>query len=152
MVVVVVLAASIGWSRKTFWGRGWNQNSEELSADAKRALQARLEGDWVANNVSSLIGPLKVEMVIRKNGSCHVNLWTSGIVNAQIRDKEGAYELKGDRICSEILKRGSCRYWFAGEKLMVEYKEGTIVRFERVVATGTGQTASAAVEAAGMQR
>ncbi len=129
--MVVALAVSIGWSRKTFWARGDAQHTEQLSAETIEALHVRLAGDWVAKDVSSAIGPLKVEMVIRKNGSCHVNLWTCGFVNAQIRDKEGAYELKGDRICSEILKRGSCKYWFAGDRLMIEYKQGSIVGFER---------------------
>jgi hypothetical protein len=128
--LVFALFVAIGWGRRGF-GSGGFQDGSQLSAEKIQSLRAQLAGDWVASDVSSAIGPLKVEMVLRRNGSCHVNLWTDGPVVAQLRDKEGAYELKGDRICSELLNRGSCRYWFEGRKLMVEYKTGTILGFER---------------------
>jgi hypothetical protein len=148
MMVVV-----IAWGRHQFHLRADSHaQGTPWSADQIEALRSQLAGDWVAKDVGSAIGPLKIEMILRKNGSCHVKLWTSGMVAAQIRDKEGAYELQGDRICSEILKRGSCKYWFEGQKLMLEYKAGTIVGFERIGGTGIGQTASAAFHPGATQR
>ncbi|HEX8520919.1 MAG TPA: hypothetical protein VF669_01600 [Tepidisphaeraceae bacterium] len=152
-VLILCIGSAAGWAKYQIHLREKQsaalQEAAQSTASRQELLRRRLIGDWISGDVPSAIGPLKIEMKLREVGSCHVNIWTNGAVKAQIRDKEGSYELNEDRICSELLKRGSCRYWFEGGNLMLEYKDGVIVTFAK---QEPAQTAAAVAQAKGFAK
>lgn len=102
------------------------------TAAKAQALEEKLMGTWVAKDVDAKIGQVKIKLTFRKDGPMKLAAWSDIPFVGQVRDKTAPYEVHGDVISSDAIRGGtSVTYWFEGEQLLIRYKEGKTVRFDR---------------------
>lgn len=90
----------------------------------------RLYGTWVAEDVDAKMGQVKIRLVFREEGPVKIAAWSELPFVGQVRDKTAPYEVNGNTISSEAIRGGTTvKYWFDGEDLIIEYKDGKTVRF-----------------------
>lgn len=104
--------------------------SRDTSQD--QAMEDKLMGSWIAEDVDAKIGEVKIKLTFRKEGQMKLAAWSDIPFAGQVRDKTAPYEVNGDVISSEAIRGGtSVTYWFEGEQLVIRYKEGKTVKFDR---------------------
>lgn len=92
----------------------------------------QLYGTWVAQNVDSKIGQVKIELTFKKEGPVHLLAWSELPLVGQVRNKTAPYEVTNGKLHSDALRGGTTvDYWFEGGNLMIKYKEGQVVRFTK---------------------
>ena len=104
----------------------------QASARAQTHTTPSLTGTWVARDVPTKLGAVKIELTLRENGGAKVVAWSQGPLVAELRNKEGEYHVAGQTLECQLLKTGSCQYQFddAGH-LLLQMPEGRTVQFER---------------------
>ena len=103
-----------------------------LSAAEERALEQKLNGVWVAEDVDVAVGSVKVQLTFREEGPMKLAAWSDIPFVGQVRDRTAPYEVHGNVISSEAIRGGtSVEYWFDGDDLIIKYREGKTVRFKR---------------------
>jgi hypothetical protein len=136
VLVVIVAATAIGWGRYQVvamrpQARLPEPPAPRITGASMTPSLGAIAGRWMATRVASPIGPVKIELVLRPDGSCHINAWTTGPLTARLKDANGTYAIRGGRLCSHLLKTGSCPFVLDDGNLLVEYKPGQIVTFHR---------------------
>ena len=102
------------------------------SAAEDRALEQKLNGVWVAEDVDVAVGNVKVRLTFREEGPMKLAAWSDIPFAGQVRDKTAPYEVHGNVISSEAIRGGtSVEYWFENDDLIIKYREGKTVRFRR---------------------
>jgi len=105
-------------------------SSQDKSHD--QAMEDKLMGTWIAKDVDAKIGEVKIKLTFRKEGQMKLAAWSDIPFAGQVRDKTAPYEVHGDVISSDAIRGGtSVTYWFEGEQLVIRYKAGKTVRFDR---------------------
>ena len=102
------------------------------SATEKQALEQKLYGTWVAEDVDVSMGQVKIKLTFKEEGPMKLAAWSDIPFAGQVRDKTAPYEVDGSVISSDAIRGGtSVEYWFEGEELVIKYREGKTVRFNR---------------------
>jgi hypothetical protein len=102
------------------------------SAAEARSLEQKLYGTWIANDVDAKLGQVKVKLTFRQEGPMKLAAWSDIPFVGQVRDKTATYEVNGNVISSGAIRGGtSVEYWFEGDDLIIRYKDGKTVRFDR---------------------
>jgi len=92
----------------------------------------RLLGTWVADDVDTQMGDVKVKLTFRKDNDMKLMAWSDVPLVGKVRDKEAEYTVDGDTISSKAIRGGtSVKYRFDDGRLVIEYKDGKTVRFHR---------------------
>lgn len=92
----------------------------------------KLYGTWVARDVDSKLGEVKVRLTFRREGPVKIVAWSDIPFVGKVRDKTAPYEVHGNTISSGALRGGtSVQFRFDGGDLIIEYKDGKTVRFKR---------------------
>jgi len=101
-------------------------------ASRDKAMEDKLMGTWIAEDVDAKLGQVKIKLTFRKEGPMKLAAWSDIPFVGQVRDKAAPYEVHGDVISSDVIRGGtSVTYWFEGEQLVIRYKEGKTVAFHR---------------------
>ena len=102
------------------------------SAAAQQPSEERLYGTWVARDVDTKMGEVKIKLTFREDGPMKLAAWSDIPFVGKVRDKTAQYEVHGNVISSEAIRGGtSVEYWFERDDLIIKYKEGKTVRFKR---------------------
>ena len=102
------------------------------SADEKKALEQKLFGVWVAEDVDTKMGQVKIKLTFKEEGPMKLAAWSDIPFVGQVRDKTAPYEVDGSVISSDAIRGGtSVEYWCEGDDLVIKYKEGKTIRFRR---------------------
>lgn len=106
--------------------------STSQPATAESEVPDALLGTWVAKDVDSKLGEVKIKLVFREEGRVKILAWSDLPLVGKVRDKSGPYEVHGNRITSEAIRGGTTvKYRFDGGDLIIEYEDGKTVRFQR---------------------
>lgn len=101
-------------------------------ATGEQTLEERLYGTWVARDVDTKMGEVKIKLTFREDGPMKLAAWSDIPFVGQVRDKTAQYEVNGNVISSEAIRGGtSVEYSFEQDDLIIKYKEGKTVRFKR---------------------
>lgn len=101
-------------------------------ATAQPSQHERLYGTWVAHDVDTKMGDVKIRLTFKKQGPVSIMAWSDLPFVGQVRDKQAPYDVHGNTISSEAIRGGtSVQYRFDGGDLIIEYKDGKAVRFKR---------------------
>jgi hypothetical protein len=109
------------------------QSTTGEPADKQPDASDRLHGVWVADNVPSKIGPVRIRLTFREDGPVKIMAWSELPFVGQVRDKTAPYEATDSTIHSEALEGGTTvDYWFNPDgRLIIEYRDGKTVAFSR---------------------
>ena len=101
--------------------------------DSSRADPAdRLYGSWIANDVDTDMGEVTIKVVFRREGAVRVLAWSDIPFVGQVKDLKAPYEVHDDTISSQAIRGGTeARYSFEGERLVLRFEGGKVVRFDR---------------------
>ena len=103
-----------------------------LSAAEGRALEQKLNGVWVAEDVDVELGSVKIRLTFREEGPMKLAAWSDIPFVGQVRDRTAPYEVHGNVISSEAIRGGtSVEFWFEDDDLIIKYREGKAIRFRR---------------------
>lgn len=93
----------------------------------------RFFGTWVADDVNSPIGDVKVQVTFKQEGPVKILAWSELPFVGQVRDKKAPYEADGDTISSDALRGGTTvKYRFDERgRLVITYADGKSVTFTR---------------------
>jgi hypothetical protein len=106
--------------------------SATQTASATQPQHERLYGTWVANDVDTKLGDVKVQVTFKEQGPVKILAWSDLPLVGQVRDKQAPYEVHGNTISSDALRGGtSVKYHFDGDDLIIQYNDGKTVRFNR---------------------
>ncbi len=101
-------------------------------ATNERTLEERLYGTWLARDVDTKMGEVKIKLTFREEGPMKLAAWSDIPFVGQVRDKTAPYEVHGNVMSSDAIRGGtSVEYSFEGDDLIIKYKEGKTVRFHR---------------------
>ena len=101
-------------------------------ATGHQTLEDKLYGTWVARDVDTKLGEVKIKLTFREEGPMKLAAWSDIPFVGQVRDKTAQYEVHGNVISSEAIRGGtSVEYSFEHDDLIIRYKEGKTVRFKR---------------------
>jgi len=102
------------------------------AASRDKAMEEKLMGTWIAEDVDAKLGEVKIKLTFREEGLMKLAAWSDIPFAGQVRDKTAPYEVHGDVISSDAIRGGtSVTYWFEGDQLVIRYKEGKTVAFHR---------------------
>lgn len=109
--------------------RGSNPSVGEAN---EQGLPERLLGTWVARDVDTKLGEVKVKLTFRDSGGMKLAAWSDIPFVGQVRDKQGPYTVDGNTISSDAIRGGTTvQYRFDSGKLIIEYKDGKTFTFTR---------------------
>jgi hypothetical protein len=118
-----------------------DRSSSSPASQAARASTAaagdqqqheRLYGTWVARDVDVSMGEVKIELTFAEEGPVRILAWSDLPFVGQVRNKKGPYDIQGNTISSSAIRGGtSVDYRFEGKDLIIAYKDGKTVRFQR---------------------
>ena len=101
------------------------------AADGPNSAE-RLLGTWVANDVDTSLGDVKVKLTFREEGGMKLAAWSDLPLVGQVREKRGSYTVDGNTISSQAIRGGTTvKYRFDAGQLLIEYEDGKTVRFQR---------------------
>jgi hypothetical protein len=101
-------------------------------ATDERTLEDKLYGTWLARDVDTKMGEVKIKLTFREEGPMKLAAWSDIPFVGQVRDKTAPYDVQGNVISSDAIRGGtSVEYSFDGDDLIIKYKEGKTVRFKR---------------------
>jgi hypothetical protein len=97
-----------------------------------QAPEERLYGTWIASDVDAKLGQVTVKLTFRRQGPVHIAAWSDIPLVGQVRNKTAPYEVHGYEIHSDAIRGGTTvKYWFEGDQLVIQYKQGKTVHFHR---------------------
>ena len=92
-------------------------------ATGEQSLEDRLYGTWVARDVDTKMGEVKIKLTFREDGPMKLAAWSDIPFVGQVRDKTAPYEVNGNVISSEAIRGGtSVEYSSEQEDLIIKYK------------------------------
>ena len=101
-------------------------------ATDERTSEGKLYGTWLARDVDTKLGEVKIKLTFREEGPMKLAAWSDIPFVGQVRDKTAPYDVQGNVISSDAIRGGtSVEYSFDGDDLIIKYKEGKTVRFTR---------------------
>lgn len=91
----------------------------------------RLHGAWVAHDVDTKLGDVKIKLVFHDEGPVKILAWSDLPLVGQVRNKSAPYAVHDHTISSEALRGGtSVKYWFDDQgHLIIQYNDGKTVQF-----------------------
>ena len=102
------------------------------TAGGEESPHERLYGTWVARDVDTKMGEVKIQLTFKQEGPVKILAWSDLPFVGQVRNKRAAYEVHGNTISSDAIRGGtSVKYRFDGGDLIIEYQDGKTVRFKR---------------------
>jgi hypothetical protein len=104
-----------------------------LSATEKSSLSSeRLYGTWTAKDVDAKMGEVKIRLTFRQEKKVGVMAWSEIPFVGQVRDLKGVFSVNDDTISSEAIRDGKkAKFSFVNEQLVLRFKGGKVVRFDR---------------------
>ena len=105
----------------------------EVGKDEKPSLPPeRLYGTWTAKDVDAKTGEVKIRLIFRREKKASFLAWSDIPFVGQVRDLEGSFSVYGDTISSEAIRDGKkATFSFESDQLVLRFKSGKIVRFDR---------------------
>ena len=92
----------------------------------------RLYGTWVAENVNTDSGDVRIRLTFREDGPVKIAAWSELPLIGQVRDKTAPFEVHGNTITSDAIRGGTTvHYRFDQGDLIIEDEDGKTVRFTR---------------------
>jgi len=80
--------------------------------------RVRLYGTWLARDVDTKMGEVKIELTFREEGPMKLAAWSDIPFVGQVRDKTAPYDVQGNVISSDAIRGGtSVEYSFDGDDL-----------------------------------
>ncbi len=95
-------------------------------------MPEQLYGVWIANDVDAKAGEVKIRLTFLRRGTVKLLAWSDIPLAGKVRDMEGPFTVRGDTISSEAIRDGKqATYSFEGRQLVLRFKSGKVVRFDR---------------------
>ena len=92
----------------------------------------RLYGTWVAKGVDAKIGEVKIRLTFRRENKATLLAWSDIPFVGQVRDLKGSFSVQGDTISSKAIRDGKkAKFSFENDQLVLRFKSGKVVRFDR---------------------
>lgn len=92
----------------------------------------RLYGTWTAKDVDAKMGEVKIRLTFRREKKVSVLAWSDIPFVGQVRDLQGSFSVHGDTISSEAIRDGKkANFSFESDQLVLRFKSGKVVRFDR---------------------
>lgn len=92
----------------------------------------KLYGTWIANDVDTEMGEVKIKLTFRRVGTLRLLAWSDIPFVGQVKDLKAPYEVHRDTIRSKAIRGGATvQYSFEGEQLLLQFEGGKVVRFRR---------------------
>jgi len=99
---------------------------------SQQALEDKLYGTWVADDVDAKIGQVKIKLTFHQDGPVKIAAWSDIPFVGQVRNKSAPYEVHGNTIHSDAIRGGtSVKFWFDGDQLVIRYEQGKTIHFTR---------------------
>mgnify|MGYP001550751622 CR=1 FL=1 len=105
----------------------------DVGKDEKPSIPPeRLYGTWTAKNVDAKMGEVRIRLTFRREEQASLMAWSDIPFVGQVRDLEGSFSVEGDTISSEAIRDGKkATFSFENEQLVLRFKGGKVVRFDR---------------------
>jgi hypothetical protein len=82
--------------------------------------------------VDAKTGEVKIRLTFRQDKKVNFMAWSDIPFVGQVRDLKGPFSLHGDTISSEAIRDGKeAKFSFVGDQLVLRFKSGKVVRFDR---------------------
>lgn len=92
----------------------------------------RLNGSWVAEDVDVKIGEVTIALTFPDEGPMNIVAWSEIPFVGEVKNLTVPYVVQGDTISSKAIRGGTkARYGFEGEQLVLQFENGTTIRFHR---------------------
>lgn len=92
----------------------------------------RLYGTWIANDVDTKMGEVKIKLTFRRVGTLRLLAWSDIPFVGKVKDLKAPYEVHRDTIRSKAIRGGTTvKFSFEGEHLVLQFEDGKVVRFRR---------------------
>jgi len=99
---------------------------------SKQSPLEKLYGNWVAKDVDAKVGEVTIKLSFREEGGMKLVTWFELFFVGKVKEMKGPYKVRGDTISSKAIRGGTkAKFWFEGEQLVLQFKDGKIVRFRR---------------------
>ena len=106
--------------------------SDPTTRSAAEGSADRLFGTWVAHDVDTKLGEVKIRLTFKEEGPVKIVAWSDLPIVGQVRNTTAPYTVRNNVIHSDAIRGGtSVEYWFDGDNLMIRYSDGKTVRFTR---------------------
>ncbi len=105
----------------------------EVGKDEKSSIPPeQLYGTWTAKDVDAKMGEVRIRLIISREKKASVMAWSDILFVGQVRDLKGSFSVYGNTISSEAIRDGKeAKFSFESEQLILRFKSGKIVRFNR---------------------
>jgi hypothetical protein len=91
-----------------------------------------LYGAWIANDVDTTMGEVTIKLTFRRVGTVKLLAWSEIPFVGKVKDLKGPYDVQGETIRSKAIRGGTkVKYSFESEQLLLQFEDGTVVRFRR---------------------
>lgn len=92
----------------------------------------KLYGTWIANDVDTAMGEVKIKLTFRRVGTLRLLAWSDIPFVGKVKDLKAPYEVHRDTVRSKAIRGGTTvKYSFEGEQLLLQFEAGKVVRFRR---------------------
>ena len=92
----------------------------------------RLNGSWVAEDLDAKIGEVTITLTFPDEGPMNIVAWSEIPFVGEVKNLTAPYVVQGDTISSKAIRGGTkARYGFEGEQLVLQFENGTTIRFHR---------------------
>ena len=107
--------------------------ASEVGKDEKPSQPPeRLYGTWTAKDVDAKMGEVKIRLTFSREKKATLLAWSDIPFVGQVRDLKGSFSVHGDTISSEAIRDGKkAKFSFENEQLVLRFKSGKVVRFDR---------------------
>jgi hypothetical protein len=90
----------------------------------------KLYGTWIANDVDTEMGEVKIKLTFRSVGTVRLLAWSDIPFVGKVKDLKGPYEVHRNMISSKAIRGGTkVKYSFEGEQLLLQFEDGKVVHF-----------------------
>ena len=92
----------------------------------------QLYGTWIAKDVDAKMGEVKIRLTFRREKNVSLLAWSDIWLVGQVRDLKGPFTVHGDTLKSEAIRDGKkAKFSFEDKQLVLRFKSGKVVRFDR---------------------
>ncbi|MGK2913547.1 MAG: class I fructose-bisphosphate aldolase [Porticoccaceae bacterium] len=92
----------------------------------------QLYGTWTAKDVDAKMGEVRIRLTFRREGKATLLAWSDIPFAGQVRDLKGSFSVHGDTIRSAAIRDGKkAKFSFESDQLVLRFKSGKVVRFDR---------------------
>jgi hypothetical protein len=106
--------------------------SEVGKAEKPSLPPVGLYGTWIAKGVVAKIGEVRIRLTFRREKKVSVLAWSDIPFAGQVRNLQGPFSVDGDKIKSKAIRDGEkATFSFEGKQLVLRFKSGKVVRFDR---------------------